>query len=288
MNKLLGLLVLVVFFGACKDEDEPIPAYLQIEPFAVNALGGADWQKITDAWVYVDDQFLGGYTLPATVPVLANGNATVRVYAGVKENGLQQTPALYPFLDYYETSVTLSPATTTVISPETQYVANAVFPWLIERTTFNTTSLVLENRDNDTVTTFVLTTAGAFEGRSVKMAVDTAHSIIEIATELVEDLPSTGDRQVWLELHYKNDMPFELWLLGSQGSTSNELSRPVYQFLPSVSWNKIYFNLTDFLVNLQQDDYRLFFRVSLPRNINGDFQQEQGEVFLDNIRLVHF
>lgn len=288
MRLLAIFLFFSLFLSACTNEEERIPAYMRIEPFSVNAPGGAAWHEITEGWVYVNDQFLGGYTLPAIVPVLAEGNATVLVFPGVKENGLFQTPGVYPFLDRHESKVALLPGQTTSIQPATGYLPEAIFPWTVDRTTFNTSAIVLENRDGDMATAFELTANGAFDGRSVKMAVDTAHTLIEIATEAVSNLPNTGDRPVWLELHYRNDMPFELWLLGTEGSGSNELAQPIYQFVRSDNWNKIYFNLTEFIVSMQQEKYRLFFRTALRKDVTGKYEQFKGEVFLDNMRLIHF
>ncbi|MBK6931013.1 MAG: hypothetical protein IPH12_09100 [Saprospirales bacterium] len=285
---LFCLLPLLLLLAACQDEEEPIPAYLRIEPFSVNAVGGAGWQKITEGWLYADDVFLGGYSLPATVPVLADGDVDVLVFPGVKENGQTQTPALYPFLERYSAKVTLRPAETKAIQPVTAYDAGVILPWPVERGSFNNAPIVLENRDTDTANFFVLTTNGAFEGRSVLLEVDTAHAILEIATEQVANLPASAERQVWLEMHYRNDLPFQLWLLGTTGSSSNELSQPVYQFSVSENWNKIYLNLTDFLIALQQEKHRLFFRVVLSKNANGNYDQTQGKVLLDNIRLLHF
>lgn len=283
---LLGLAGLLLLAG-CKDQPEQIPAYLKIEPFTVNAVGGAGWQKITSVWVYVNDQFLGGYPLPATVPVLASGDAQVILFPGVNENGIKLTPALYPFLERFETKVNLKEGEITAIKPSTRYADNAIFPWSIDRGTFNTSSVVLEDRDSDTATTFVLTTDGAFDGRSVRMDVNKDHPLMQIATEQVENLPNTGDRQVWLEMHYRNDVPFELWLLGSKGN-SGETGQPVFQFLPAENWNKIYINLTEFAVALQQDKHRLYFSVALPVNANGTYDQAAGTVLFDNLRLIHF
>lgn len=284
---ILGLLLSVLMLS-CKDEEERIPAYIRLEPFAVDALGGEGWQKITEGWVYANNTFLGGFSLPATIPVLEEGEVDILVFPGVKENGLAQTPGVYPFLDRYEATVSLSPAQTTVVRPETKYAANAVFPWSEDRATFNVSTIVLENRDADTATAFVLTTENAFEGRSVRMQVDTAHRLMEIATEAVENLPSTGEKPVWLEMHYRNDIPFELWLLGTQGSGSSEVTQPVYQFAPSENWNKIYFNLTEFLIASQQSKYRLFFRVQLPSGGGSGSDPTSGDVYLDNLRIVHF
>ncbi|MBL7797882.1 MAG: hypothetical protein JNJ90_15415 [Saprospiraceae bacterium] len=288
MKRLTIFALFSLFFSACTDEEERIPAYVRVEPFTVNAIGGTGWQKITEGWVYVNDRFLGGYTLPALVPVLDEGEGDILVFPGVKENGLLQTPGLYPFLARHEGKVMLTPGQTTILQPVTQYLPEAVFPWTVDRTTFNSTTVVLQDRDGDPATTFELVTNGAFDGRSVKLAVDTAHIVNEIVTEVVGNLPNTGDRPVWLELHYRNNLPFELWLLGTDSNGSNEQAQPVYQFATSENWNKIYINLTEFLVALQKSNHRLFFRVTLQKNINGQFDQLNGEALLDNMRLVHF
>lgn len=287
MNLRIFWLAPFLALAACKDEAEQIPAYLRVEPFTVNATGGAGWQKITDGWVYVDNQLLGGFTLPATIPVLAEGQNKVLVFPGVKENGLQSTPSVYPFMERYELETTLTPAQTTTVQPATQYAATVIFPWAVERSAFNSTSILLEDRDTDTASTFELTTDGAFEGRSVKISVDTAHAVNDVATEQLLDLPLTNAQPVWLEMHYKNDIPFELWLLGAEGN-SNELSAAVYRFVPSENWNKIYLNLTQFLLALDQEKYRLLFRVNLPRDDKGNITQNAGAVFLDNLRILHF
>ncbi|NJL74770.1 MAG: hypothetical protein HC892_06765 [Saprospiraceae bacterium] len=53
---------------------ESIPAYLYITPFEFeieNTLRqGTGDQKITEAWVSIDGEFLGTYSLPALVPIL--------------------------------------------------------------------------------------------------------------------------------------------------------------------------------------------------------------------------
>lgn len=287
MKLRLIWLALPLMLGACKDDPEPIPAYVRLEPFVVDAPGGAGWQEITEGWLYVNNNLIGGYTLPATIPALADGESQVLVFPGVKANGLREAPAVYPFMVRYETTATLSANQNTVIQPVTRYSPDVKFPWAIDKSSFNSTSIVLENRDTDTANTFVLTPVGAFEGQSVKLAVDTAHALIEVATEQVSDLPASNAQPVWLEMHYKNDVPFELWVLGSQGS-SNELARAVYQFNAAAEWNKIYLNLTDYLISLQQDKYRLFFRVALPKDTSGKYVQNNGTVLFDNLRLVHF
>jgi hypothetical protein len=56
----------------------------------------------------------------------------------------------------------------------------------------------------------------------------------------------------------------------------------------SDTWNKTYFNLTEFVVAMQQEKYRLFFRVQLPKDAAGKYTKEKAAVRLDNMRLLHF
>lgn len=289
MKKHLFYLVIpaLAFIAACKDEAEQIPAYLRIQPFTVNEPGGAGWQKFTDGWLYVNGEFLGAYTLPATVPVLAEGESEILVYPGVKENGINYTPNLYLFMKRYEATVNLSGPDQTTIQPVTAYDPAAIFPYEGRGDFDGSASLQIIDRDGDTGSTFSLTTDGAYAGKSLQMAVDTAHPTIDISTEKVA-LPSTAAQEVWLELHHKNDIPFTLNLLGSSSGSTSEYAQAVYRFNESEGWNKIYINLTEFLIAAAQEEYSLYFHVTLPKDQKGNYSTLNGKVLLDNMRLVHF
>jgi len=284
MNKLFLSLALLTF-SACKDAPEQIPAYLNIKPFDVSAPGGTGWQKITDGWLYVNGIYLGAYTLPATVPVLAEGVNEVILFPGVKENGIDATPNIYPYLTKFTKNFYLSAAHSTDIQAITDYDPDIVYAFGLGRGDFDGGSFIsLENRDSDGAINVETTTDGAFAGKSVLMRVDSMHPIMDIATEKMVNLPVLGAPQVWLELNYKTDVPFFLFML----SGPNQDSQGVYQFNLSENWNKIYFNLTGTLVTTQQREQRLYFRLSLPKDSAGKFTQNSGTVLLDNIRVVHF
>jgi hypothetical protein len=277
--------LLLLGFMACKDAPEQIPAYLHLKPFEVSAPGGAGWQKITDGWLYVNGIFLGAYTLPATVPVLAEGDSEVILFPGVKENGIEATPNIYPYLTRFVKNYTLTAGQTTDIQPITDYDSDNVYAFGIGRGDFDGGSFIaLENRDTDGLLDFSLSTEGAFSGKSLLMKVDTAHPVMDIATEKIENLPVLGSPEVWLELHYKTDIPFYLYMLSGPAQESE----PVYQFNVSEEWNKIYFNLTGTLVTTQQTEQRLYFRLSLPKDNSGGYSKNSGTVLIDNIRVVHF
>lgn len=270
---------------SCKDQQEPIPAYLRIEPFQVNADGGAAWQKLPDAWLYVNATFLGAYDLPHTIPVLAEGETDIQLFAGVKENGIAETPAPYFIMKQFNQKYTLKPGETTVIQPVTSYNFPAVqFAWELERTTFdNTSALVFDNRDSDAGLDYRLTADSAFSGRCLIMPVETAHPTMAIASEPI-NLPTQADKTTWLELQYLNNVPFVLSLIGKTGSNQEIGPIPIFQFNTTKTgqWNKTYFNITSILNNNIQEKYRLYFRAELPSG------QSAGSVRIDNVRLIYF
>jgi hypothetical protein len=285
---LVPLLLTAIAMGSC-DQPEPIPSYLRIEPFIVEAEGGAAWQEISVGWVYVNNEILGGFQLPVELPVLASGEATIQVFPGVLVNGLKDSPGLYPFMKRDVQVVQLTPGETTVLQPKTSYEPASKYAWPLEESTFDGPSSVLfESRDTDPGSTFTVGTEGAFAGKCLQMRVDTAHSVIEIASEAVA-LPNTGDRQVWLEMHHQGDIPFAFSILGADATQFEEVIN-VYLFNATGEngWNKIYFNLTQYMVSLPRPSYRLFFRVPLPRKDDGTFSATEGTVRIDNIRLIHF
>ena len=104
---LYAFLVLAVFsvvFASCRkfEGSQTIPAYIHIESIVVDSLTdyftyGATTSKITDAWVYVDDDPVGCFELPATFPVLKHGPHKVTVYGGIMSNGIAAARASYPF-----------------------------------------------------------------------------------------------------------------------------------------------------------------------------------------------
>ena len=114
-STLYAFLVFAVFamaFSSCRkfEGSQTIPAYIHIESIVVDSLTdyftyGAPTSKITDAWVYVDDDPVGCFELPATFPILKKGPHKVSIYGGIMSNGIAAARAPYPFYkpQIYET-----------------------------------------------------------------------------------------------------------------------------------------------------------------------------------------
>jgi hypothetical protein len=291
ISYLNGVIFCLFLAFSCKNAEEPIPAYIRIEPFKVNADGGAAWQKLPDVWVYANTTFLGAYDLPHEVPVLAEGETDIQLFAGVKENGITSTPAPYFLMQAFEKKYTLRPGETTVVQPEVGYKFPEVkFAWDLDRTTLdNATAIIFDDRDTDGDLNHRLTTDSAFSNRCLIMPLTADHPGMIIASEPVE-LPTDGIKSAWLELHYLNDAPFVLSLVGSGNNAPESAPIPVFQFNvnPNRQWNKIYFNLTNLLANSRRERHRLYFRAEITKDASGKATQSKGSVRLDNIRLIHF
>lgn len=97
-------LLLALSLASCNKIQGPqkVPSYIHIESIGVDSLTdyftyGANTSKISDAWVYVDDQLIGAYELPTTFPVLKKGPHKVAIYGGIKVDGRSDTRDRYPF-----------------------------------------------------------------------------------------------------------------------------------------------------------------------------------------------
>ena len=78
-------------FYSCSKSDLEVdpPTYIVIEDIkltADQATQGSDAENITDAWVFINDNLVGVYELPAKFPVVEKGSVNVKIFAGVKEN----------------------------------------------------------------------------------------------------------------------------------------------------------------------------------------------------------
>jgi hypothetical protein len=90
---LLLFLFIPLLFSCNKfDGDQTIPSYIHIDKITVvdnpTLNEGSLSNKITDAWVYVDEELIGAFELPATFPVLKKGKHKISIHPGIKLNGI--------------------------------------------------------------------------------------------------------------------------------------------------------------------------------------------------------
>jgi hypothetical protein len=268
---------------------EEIPGYVYITEFQVqtnSATQGSNSARITEAWLNVDGNFLGAWSLPALVPVLGPGEHQVILQPGIKDNGINSSPEIYVFYTDYQTTVDLSPNEVDTIRPVVTYRSEAKFAFIEG---FESDSHIFQDmRFGGADHRIRLTDSDVFEGNySGVLTLDTDQPIVEIATiQRFSDL----DRGllVYLEMNYKSDIPVVFGLVGHRsGETGSGQTAFDPGFLPTEQWSKIYFNLSPLFFDGNFDEYQIVLLAAIPI-VNGQLSRPSAKVWFDNVKLVHY
>ena len=273
------LLLIIVSWVGCNSPEE-VPNYLHIEPFTLTTTDeqGSNSHKITDAWVYVGSDLIGGFTLPITLPVLAKGEQEVTIFQGIRDNGIAATPELYPFYQaYQETRLFPENGSVDTIRPTTVYKSSSNFQFI---ESFEGNPIFSIDNDGDNMTSVATTTENALEGKSGYIYLTKEHPLIEVATGDTYSLPFSG-QPVYLEMNYKNDAIIEVWIEGIDAVNNSSKERIIGLF-PKEDWNKIYINLTEVLKESQLPKYRIILGARVDTTV-----EQSASIYLDNIKLLN-
>ena len=291
MNKInfwgiISSFFFIVLLSSCDkfDSDQEIPAYIQIDTiFLVDnpALSeGSLSNNITDAWVYINDQLLGAYEMPATFPVLNEGIVKVTIMAGIKLNGIAATRVPYPFYQQIILkSVKLAPDSITKLNISTSYIDDTEFAW-IEAFEFTNISLDTTAKSKVGIHETAPGSPLTFEGlHSGIVNLLSEEDFFECATYNAYVLPQLG-RPVFLEVNYKTS---NILTIGVFEQTNNQIIQtPIVNINTSENWKKIYINLTP-IVSGSTDaiDFKIFLGAIIDEGLN------ESQILLDNIKLLY-
>lgn len=273
-------------FSACElyNPTEPIPAYIHIDKInlvtAADGTQGSNSNKITDAWVYVDEKLIGCFELPSTFPVLYEGNHQLKIRAGIKVNGIAATRAPYPFYEAYTQTIDFQKGKRVTVSPTVTYRSNAHFDLLENFENIGTQVDTTINSD----TTLQITTAppsqNVFEGVHSAIAyLDANRTFFECATSTKYTLPTSG-ADIFLEFNYKCNYPFTISVIAYGTASSAQFA--VLNYNPSENWNKAYVFLTPTISSAYTAvNYKIAW--GLLNNTGAD----SIAFLIDNIKLIH-
>ncbi len=279
----------------CDGEDEPIPAYIQIDNFEVvsnnPAYHGSVSQKITNATVFLTDKTtnlthsLGMLTLPANVPAIVTGEFDITIDPVIKSNGNSFFLEIYPFYERFSTAITLQPTIETTVKPTTSYIPNANFR-LIENFE-GIGHLFSVDRDNNPETSLEVSDEDVFEGEaSGRVVLDTANNVFVVATSQPYEINMPDAGKVFMEVNYKTDIPLEFGVLAIN-AINDETPNFEFGVFAKDKWNKIYFNMTNLIATASENRFVLVIRGGIPIE-NGQYTLNEAKIYLDNIKLIHF
>tara|TARA_B100000809_G_scaffold220010_1_gene227504 strand:- start:3285 stop:4121 length:837 start_codon:yes stop_codon:yes gene_type:complete len=277
------LLLIGITFLSCskKDYEAQIPTYISIDKFSLTtdySTQGSESMSITDVWVYIDDDFVGVYELPANFPILKEGIVTVKLYAGIKENGIAANRTRYLGYAPYVQEVNLVKEETVIIDPQIIYEPTIKFAWLED---FDNASLTfLYNSNSDTIINknSVDVKEGTFSGQ---VFLDPDMIFFEATSTSLIGVPLNGSSPVYLEMDFKTNQPLTIGVY---------LDANQYAFITlnvSTEWRKIYINLSEVIStnNIGATDLKVFF--GMQESGSNQFVTNP-EIFIDNLKVVHF
>ena len=179
------LIVVTIAMSSCAkfDGDQTIPSFLKIDTvfeYTNNPLQGENSHEITDVWIYVDDQQLGVFELPAKFPVLAKGIHKLEIRPGIKVNGIASTRAPYPLLkpiifkefEFFEDSVLQLNNLTF------QYYDNLTFAWIED---FESAGLTIQETNNSD--TAIVITSPANNPEAFLSSTSKFSGVVNLTTE---------------------------------------------------------------------------------------------------------
>lgn len=286
MKTLRGILILiwVGILNSCNiiNPKEKIPTYIQLDSVTLIStkpeIHGSVSQKITDVWVYYNREIVGGYQLPAKVPILADGKGQIQVLAGIWDNGLSGTRTKYPFYTVDTFTFDAKPTETIKHNPIFYYRTSDTpsVKYFIE--SFEQGNSFLPNNSD---TTFVKTNlpSEVFEGDwSSKVELhDTVKSFSSITTQ---EFMIPPNRECYMELNYKSDIPFTVAIqINYNGST---ITSDVIGINSKNYWNKIYLNLKGYASSFQYGKFKIILYGSLPDGVSN------SKTLIDNFKIIYF
>lgn len=305
---VLSVLVIftIVISGSCNkfEGDQTVPAYIRIDSIYLQTdyeSEGAPTHKITDAWVYINNEPIGAYELPAVFPVLAKGITDVRIDPGIKLNGISSLRSPYPFYEsivqevFLEEGVEVNLSTDTLFKGNeaipyttlTGYYDNLEFVWMED---FEDPSLSLDSTSKSLTDIYRTEPANnpeaflaSYSKYSGVMELNIDKYLIDVATNVGNEdgfvLPKVG-QAVFLEFDYKNNNLFTAGFYAKE--YSQIIQQPVINMNHSPVWNKIYVNLTPGVSSMVNAiDFNIFFGAMM------ESAGSQPLIYIDNVKLIH-
>lgn len=284
MGKILAnliVLVLIVLFSSCNKEKlkAPVAAYIKIDSTGIISdpfSQGSSNSKITDIWVYVNQQFKGAYPVGNLIPIVSEGSTDILIFPGIKNNGISATRQPYTFLQGLNINLDLKPEQTTVIKPLFPYKTSAYFQQIegFEGPGISVTTATNSNMPYVITSSTTTPVSDVFEGQhSLYMTMTDQNPTCAIRSSSMYSLPASG-AAVYMELNYKSNQAFQVGVYNS-----NEERAALTVNSTNGEWKKIYISLTAVVSN--QPSYPLNgFYIKAVKSV------DNPEILLDNIKLI--
>ena len=267
-------------FVACQKDEVAIPTYFQINEigFNDNINGETSTSKISDAWFYVNDQKQGIYEMPCTFPVIGDGTNNIKIFSGIKVNGISASRDIYPFYESYDTTINFISDSILSLLPTTKYKQNLNF-YSEDFDGLGNNFDISINSDTNFISPFPSDSVYGELSNIGKVVLQDPFLNFEATTFEIDDFPSAGS-PVYIELDYKNNSTF---IIGAYVNFSQSvIKKSIIAINPSENWNKIYVNLTPTInESIGAQSLKVFISMLRPESMNS------AELSIDNFKIIY-
>mgnify|MGYP000846719077 CR=1 FL=1 len=292
---VLAILIASLFVVSCNnfEHEQEVPSFVNIKGFRMvenpNIIGssyeGFQTSDIKDAWVYVDNEYIGTYPIGSKVPILKSGNHKIDIRPGVVLNGIALTRTEYPFYTFYSQKHDLVEGKEiTIDTIDIMYKDNIVELSLMEMfedsyISFHTdginadTNKIVKCNNPDTVKW------GSFCGAMYLNSNEPAYRIIS------DSLYCANKNALILEIDYWCNIPFSIGISGKPSSASQTEYINAMTVNPNQNkgWTKMYVVLGKVWQQLYQpNNFKIFFTPMKKEGVSN------GWVYVDNIKIIHY
>ena len=275
------IFILCVFvFVACQKDEVAIPTYFHINEigFNDNINGETSTSKISDVWFYVNDQKQGIYEMPCIFPVIGDGTNNIKIFSGIKVNGISASRDIYPFYESYDTTLNFISDSILSLVPTTKYKQNLNF-YSEDFDGLGNNFDISMNSDTNFISPFPTDSVYGQLSNVGKVILQNPFLNFEATTFEIDDFPSGGS-PVYIELDYKNNSTF---IIGAYVNFSQSvIKKSIIAINPSEDWNKIYVNLTPTInESIGAQSLKVFISMLRPESMNS------AELSIDNFKIIY-
>jgi hypothetical protein len=262
------------------DPVEEIPTYIQVDSFQffntrADSTGGTT-HKIRSVFVTYRGQNVGGFDLPAKIPVIASGTGELILSPGVDNTGLFSYQLQYPHYKSFITTLTAAPGQTTTVTPQTGYVPASRFAYL--ETFENSNDFVTLSGAPVSTVDEVTSPGDVLDGsRSGRFSTDASGNPTTVVMSRSFNYLA-GNSDGFMELDYRGNAFMRV------GVVADNQSQPNYFFTinPSPERNKLYISLESAISQLGNNasGIRILFQV-YPQD-----GQTTAAMVVDNVKII--
>ena len=279
------LIFLMALFLSCdifdKEEDIPGFIYVQSSDLITKAGQGSNSSNIVDVTAYANNQFLGTFELPATIPVLATGEIQLALAPGIKNNGMVSDRRIYPFYQFYRKTFTVIPDATVPITPD----SNITFIYYDDGLKFyiegfeGTGYELIESTESTAILNQITSPPeNVKDGYTLEVLLDSEHDHFEVRTDWgLTNLPKGSN--MYLEIDFKGSVPLEIGIIAASPVVKKIFALGL---VPQEDFTKVYINLTEQISReINTTHFEIYFEAQLPSGSGS------AELYIDNIKFIY-